>query len=52
VRRLAKIEALERLVEEKRRHNIAKEMEMLRLVETLVTSGPPKNQQAITHFFD
>jgi hypothetical protein len=26
-------------------------MEMLRLVETPVTSGPPKNQQAITHFF-
>jgi hypothetical protein len=26
-------------------------MEILRLVETPVTSGPPKNQQAITHFF-
>jgi hypothetical protein len=50
-RRSAKIEALERLVEEKKRANIAKEMEMLRLVETPVTSGPPKNQQAITHFF-
>jgi hypothetical protein len=50
-RRSAKIEALERLVEEKKRANNAKEMEMLRLVETPVTSGPPKNQQAITHFF-
>jgi hypothetical protein len=47
----AKIEALERLVEGKKRANIAKEMEMLHLVETPVTSGPPKNQQAITHFF-
>jgi hypothetical protein len=42
-RRSAKIEALERLVEEKKRTNIAKEMEMLRPVETPVTSGPPKN---------
>jgi hypothetical protein len=40
-----------RLMEEKREAHIAKEMEMARLVETPVTSGPPKNQQAITHFF-
>jgi hypothetical protein len=47
----AKREDMWRLMEEKREAHIVKEMEMARIVETPVTSGPPKNQQAITHFF-
>jgi hypothetical protein len=47
----AKREDKWRLMEEKREAHIVKEIEMARLVETPVTSGPPKNQQAITHFF-
>jgi hypothetical protein len=47
----AKIEEWKHLMEEQKEASITKEMEMLRLVETPVTSGPPKNQQAITQFF-
>jgi hypothetical protein len=42
---------MEQLLKEKRAADIAREIEMECLVETPAVSGPPKNQQDITHFF-